>query len=96
MRYGSGTRIKILEAFAHRIPVVSTTVGAEGLDVEHERELLLADDPAEFASACISVLTDDDLRRRLVVNGHNRWSINHQVDVLRSGVTAIARELQPA
>ena len=55
VRFGSGTRIKILEAFAHRIPVVSTTIGAEGLDVTNGRELLIADDPARSptrASSC--------------------------------------------
>src|SRR5262249_44972626 len=44
VRFGGGTRIKVLEAFAHRIPVVSTTLGVEGLDVEAGRELLIADD----------------------------------------------------
>ena len=70
VRFGSGTRIKILEAFAHRIPVVSTTIGAEGLDITHGCELLLADDPALFAYACITALTDSELRRRLVANAH--------------------------
>jgi glycosyltransferase involved in cell wall biosynthesis len=49
LRYGSGTRVKILEAFAHRIPVVSTTMGAEGLEVEPGTHLLVADDPDAIA-----------------------------------------------
>jgi glycosyltransferase involved in cell wall biosynthesis len=93
VRYGSGTRIKILEAFAHRIPVVSTTVGAEGLDVAHGRELLLADDPSQFAAACVDLLTDNDLRRRLVGNAHDRWRRHHHSDELRDRVVAIAGEL---
>lgn len=48
---GAGTRIKVLEAFAHGRPVVSTTVGAAGIDAQHGRHLLLADDPADFATA---------------------------------------------
>ena len=44
LRYGSGTRVKILESFAHRVPVVSTSLGAEGLDVEDGVHLLVADD----------------------------------------------------
>ena len=48
LRYGSGTRLKILESFAHRVPVVSTTIGAEGLQVEDGTHLLLADDPADL------------------------------------------------
>src|SRR5262249_24572417 len=52
VRFGSGTRIKILEAFAHRVPVASTTLGAEGLGVASERELLVGDDAQSLASAC--------------------------------------------
>jgi glycosyltransferase involved in cell wall biosynthesis len=66
LRVGSGTRIKILESFAHRIPVVSTTLGAEGLDVEDGVHLLVADDPDDFAAACGRLLTDVGLRKRLV------------------------------
>ena len=65
IRYGSGTRIKILESFAHRIPVVSTTLGAEGLEVEDDVHLLLADEPAAFAAATVRLLGDPRLRQRL-------------------------------
>ena len=58
LRYGSGTRVKILEAFAHRIPVVSTSLGAEGLDVVAGKQLLVADDAEGIAQACASVLGD--------------------------------------
>jgi glycosyltransferase involved in cell wall biosynthesis len=93
VRFGSGTRIKILEAFAHQIPVVSTTIGAEGLDISHGRELLLADDPARFADACVTALTDCELRRRLVADARAFWSRNHQPDVLRDRVRRIALQL---
>lgn len=66
VRFGSGTRLKILEAFAHRVPVVSTTIGAEGLGVEHGVHLLLADDPKEFAQACSRIWSSPALRQRLV------------------------------
>lgn len=65
IRYGSGTRVKILESFAHRVPVVSTTLGAEGLGAEDGVHLLLADDPAEFAAATVRLLGDPRLRARL-------------------------------
>ena len=58
IRYGGGTRVKILESFAHRVPVVSTTLGAEGLDVEDGVHVLLADDPDEFAAAIVRLLGD--------------------------------------
>ena len=66
LRIGSGTRLKILESFAHRIPIVSTTVGADGLEVQDGVHLLIADDPVSFAIACQRLLEDADLRRRLV------------------------------
>ncbi len=65
IRYGSGTRVKILESFANRIPVVSTSIGAEGLEVEAGVHLLIADDPEEFADAVARLLVDGDERVRL-------------------------------
>lgn len=65
LRVGGGTRLKILEAFAHRVPVVSTGVGAEGLAVEHGRHLLIADDPMELAARTAELIRDRDLARRL-------------------------------
>ena len=83
MRFGSGTRIKLLEAFAHRIPAVSTTLGAEGLDVVDGTHLLLADDDEAFASACVRLVRDLELRRTLVNEAerlylaHYQWSQIH-------------------
>ena len=48
IRYGSGTRVKIIEAFAHRVPVVSTTVGAEGIGAADGVHLLMGDDPGAW------------------------------------------------
>jgi glycosyltransferase involved in cell wall biosynthesis len=62
---GAGTRIKILEAAAHARPVVSTRIGAEGLDLTDGRELLLRDDAESFAAACIELLTNRELCQRL-------------------------------
>ncbi len=58
VRYGGGTRVKILESFAHRVPVVSTRLGAEGLEVEDGVHLLLADGPEDFAAATVRLLRD--------------------------------------
>jgi glycosyltransferase involved in cell wall biosynthesis len=66
---GGGTRLKILEAFAAGTPVVSTTLGAEGLAVRHGEQLLLADTPTEFAAAVTRVLSNDALAARLAASG---------------------------
>ncbi|MGB8011657.1 MAG: glycosyltransferase family 4 protein, partial [Terriglobales bacterium] len=63
LRIGGGTRLKIYEAMAAGKAVVSTTVGAEGLDVQHERDILLADDARSFAQAVIELARDPQLRR---------------------------------
>jgi glycosyltransferase involved in cell wall biosynthesis len=55
---GSGVRIKILEGLANRLPLVSTSLGAEGLEVRNEEHLLIADEPEPFADACIRMLSD--------------------------------------
>jgi glycosyltransferase involved in cell wall biosynthesis len=53
---GGGTRIKILEAFSRKCPVVSTSVGCYGHDVQNGRELLVADKPEDFAASCVRIL----------------------------------------
>ena len=76
---GSGTRLKILEAMASGCPVVSTTIGAEGLGATHEAELILADDAASMAAAVVRLLRDPAastalaLRARALVEARYDW-----------------------
>jgi polysaccharide biosynthesis protein PslH len=86
MRYGSGTRVKILEAFAHRIPVVSTTMGAEGLNIESGKHLLIADEPDSFAKACIRLLQDTEPRRTLVDAAYQEFEEHHQWGLARARI----------
>ncbi len=62
---GSGTRFKILEAWAAARAVVSTSIGAEGLEARAGEHLLIADTPSEFAAAVVRLLEDEALRRKL-------------------------------
>ena len=66
---GSGTRLKVLEAMALGTPVVSTSVGAEGLDVQHERDILIADTASDFAKQILRLHTDERLWQKLSENG---------------------------
>jgi glycosyltransferase involved in cell wall biosynthesis len=68
LRIGGGTRLKIVEAMAKSKAIVSTRIGAEGIDVSHERDLLLSDTPAELAESIVRVLSDPELARRLGQN----------------------------
>jgi glycosyltransferase involved in cell wall biosynthesis len=65
LRMGGGTRLKILEAMALAKPIVSTTIGAEGLDVAHEREMLLADTPETLARDIGRLFEDAALASRV-------------------------------
>lgn len=72
LRIGSGTRLKILEALAMGKAVVSTTVGAEGLNLVDGEEILIADEPIAFTEAVLRLLTDASLRRKIGENGRAR------------------------
>ncbi len=69
LRIGGGTRLKILESLALGTPVVATSKGAEGLDLVPGRDLLIADEPADFAAAVLRLLQDAALRETLSFNG---------------------------
>ena len=65
LRVGGGTRLKIFEAMAAGVPVVSTTIGAEGLGARDGDTIRIADAPEDFAAACIALLDDPAERERL-------------------------------
>ena len=69
LRIGGGTRLKIPESMAMNTPVVSTTIGAQGLNLIHNEEILLADTPELFASETARALRDTALRAKLEMNG---------------------------
>lgn len=90
---GGGTRLKILEAMAMNLPVVSTRIGADGVAYEHDRHLLLADSPADFAAAAIRLLDSTELRDRLRRNGRELVSAGFEWDAIRAKAAAEIREL---
>jgi len=69
VRAGSGMRVRILEALARGMPLVTTSIGIEGIDAYHEQEILIADTPHDYAEAVIRLLKDETLRARLSANG---------------------------
>jgi glycosyltransferase involved in cell wall biosynthesis len=90
VRAGSGTRIKVLEAFARRRPVVSTRLGSEGIGARDGLELLNADTPRELADACIRVLRDPELAASLAEAGHKLWAAEYRADAIRTRVAELA------
>ncbi|MGA2669739.1 MAG: glycosyltransferase [Ignavibacteria bacterium] len=65
LKVGGGTRLKILEAMAMGIPVISTKLGAEGLDVKEDENILIADDHEDFAQKIYEIITDKQLSKRI-------------------------------
>ena len=80
LQIGSGVRNKVIEAMAAGLPVVTTELGAEGLEVEHERELLIADDGQTFAGELVRVLRDAQLQSRFSAAGRELVARDHDND----------------
>jgi len=76
LRAGGGMRVKIVDAWCWGVPIVSTTVGAEGIDVRNGENILIADTPEEMAAAVIRLLRDPGLGERLRRNGRT-WVERH-------------------
>jgi glycosyltransferase involved in cell wall biosynthesis len=95
LRMGGGTRLKILQSMALGTPVVSTSKGAEGLEVTPEDDILIADTPGRFADQVLRLINDQALRARLVANGRQivaqryTWdNIGLKLDVFLGDVVA--------
>jgi glycosyltransferase involved in cell wall biosynthesis len=72
LRIGGGTRLKIYESMAAKVPVVSTSVGAEGLDIDPPNDIYITDSPEDFAARCLDLLEDAGARKRLAEEGWQR------------------------
>ena len=93
LRNGSGTRLKILEAFAHRIPVVSTPLGAEGLGVEPGVELLMADSAEGLAECTSRLLTDPALRASVVDRAEAHFLAHFESSSVEATVGRVADQV---
>ncbi len=93
LRAGSGTRLKILEAFACRVPVVSTSLGCEGLDVTPGRHLLVADTADRFAHECVRLLTDQELHDRVTQEAWSLFESRYRWEDIRGQIGHLVRSL---
>ncbi len=89
LRMGSGTRLKVLEAMAMKIPIVTTGIGSEGIDVHNGETALISDDPSEFADSVVRLLHDHDLRRRLSEAGHDLMKSKYEWSVIGENIDAL-------
>lgn len=82
LRIGGGTRLKILEAMAMAKPVVSTTIGAEGLEVESEKNIILADRPEDFAKRVVKLFSDYQLKNSIATEGRKLVEEKYDWDMI--------------
>lgn len=94
LNVGGGSRLKILEAMAAGVPVVSTTLGAEGLDVQHDENILIADTNEQFLEAIISLVTIKARHNHLVVAGRALVSRRYDWSGLGLSLFSIYEELR--
>lgn len=93
IRDGGGTRLKLLSAMAYGIPIVSTSIGCEGLEVEHEKHLLIADAPEEFCVQVGRLLKQPELRRALSENAFSLVQQKYSYDVIGKKITTLYENL---
>ncbi len=96
LRIGSGTRLKILEAFAMGKAVVSTSIGCEGLAVEAGRHLLIANQPGEFAEAVIKLLEQSEKRRELGDAGQKLVETTYDWEQCGKALLQLIEETEPS
>ncbi len=88
IRVGGGTRLKILDAWAMAKPVVSTSIGCEGLKAIDGQNILIRDTPRTFAEAVLEVLSDSELHSRLGANGRKAAEQTYSWNVIGHGLRA--------
>lgn len=89
---GGGTRLKVIEAFAQHCPVVSTSSGCEGLEVEHGKNIFIANEPREFALACQTLLRNCDKRREMAANAFAYYEQHHSQQVVERLLANVVSE----
>jgi len=93
LRAGSGTRLKVLEAMAMGKAIVSTPIGAEGIDLRHDHDVLLAEPAQAFADAVIALLDDRARRQRLGRNARNAAERDYGWEAIGRGLLEIYDDL---
>ena len=92
LRIGGGTRLKILDAAVHFTPVVSTSIGNEGLFFEHNKHLLIADAPEQFANHCVMLLNDKSKRKDLAKNAMRIVENFYSYESVKKDIVAILND----
>ena len=89
-----GIRVKILEAFNAGVPVISTSVGIQGIPATHDKELLIANTSAEFADAMVRIQTESDLMVKLSINAQTLIDAKFNTQRLISGLFDFYKDIR--
>jgi len=89
VRAGGGMRVRILEAFAYAMPVVTTTIGLEGIHATLEQDVLVADSSTDFANRVSGLLTDVSLQEKLAMNGRKLAETKYDWQVVLEAMSPI-------
>lgn len=92
---GSGTRLKILEALSMRKPVVTTTIGGEGIELVHGESAMIADDPEDFAQNVVQLLRNQDLQTKLCDAGYRLVSDRYDWSIIGEQIQNVYESLVP-
>lgn len=95
LRFGSGMKVKTLEGLYRGIPMVSTSIGAEGLAVEHQKDILIANTVEEFAESCISLVKDQETWNQLRNNSRKIAAEKYQWTPLFDSMDLAFKKLIP-
>lgn len=93
IRVGAGTRLKVVEALANHLPMVTTTVGCEGIDVVDGQQTLIADDARSFADRCLQLIGDPALRQRLADSGGTLFEQRYDWATIEADLAALAESV---
>jgi polysaccharide biosynthesis protein PslH len=88
-------RVRILEAFARAMPVVTTTVGLEGIHAEAGRDVFVADTTEEFARAVVMLMRNPDLQETLAARGRRLAETQYDWQVVLKKMDSVYREIDP-
>lgn len=95
VRAGGGMRVRILEAFARAMPVVTTTIGLEGIQARPGEDVLVADTPQDFAAAVVRLLQDPSLRASLAANGRRLVEERYDWQVVLQTMDRVYQQVIP-
>jgi len=93
LRYGAGVKGKVGEALAHGLPCVTTSIGAEGMGLEHDESAMIADTPQAFAAAIVELYTNNELWQRLADKGYAHLAAHFAPETVAPVINDSIKEL---